>query len=118
MNYNREKDREVFKVAENKVKITVYGAEQICPSCVGAPGSKETYEWLQAAISRKYNHSNIVYEYIDINTKHENETHQSFIERIFEEDLFYPIIFVNEDLVAEGIPTLKPIYKKIEAAMA
>ncbi|MBP1969529.1 disulfide oxidoreductase YuzD [Virgibacillus natechei] len=30
----------------NKVMITIYGAEQICASCVGAPGSKDTYEWL------------------------------------------------------------------------
>lgn len=101
-------------MANKNIKITVYGADQICPSCVGAPGSKETYEWLQAAITRKYNNPDIEYEYIDINRTHEDEKHQNFIERIFEEDLFYPIVFVNEDLVAEGIPTLKPIYEKIE----
>jgi len=102
-------------ITEKNVKITVYGAEQICPSCVGAPGSVETYEWLQAAITRKYNNPEIEYEYIDINTEQENKKHQDFVKKIFEEDLFYPIVFVNEDLVAEGIPSLKPIYEKIES---
>lgn len=99
------------------VIITVYGADEICPSCVGAPGSKETYEWLQAAITRKYNNPNIVYEYIDIHTKQKKIKHQRFIEKIFAEDLFYPVILVNDTLVAEGIPTLKPIYEEIEKAI-
>lgn len=102
-------------MSENNITITVYGAEQVCPSCVGAPGSKETYEWLQAAINRKYdNPSRIKYEYIDIETTQEDEKHKQFVEKIFEEDLFYPIVFVNDDLVAEGIPRLKPIYNKIK----
>lgn len=104
-------------MSKKQVKITVYGAEQICPSCVGAPDSLETYEWLQAAITRKYNNPNIVYEYVDIDGNHEEGVHQNFIQRIFDEDLFYPIIFVNEELVAEGIPRIKPIYEKIEEAI-
>lgn len=96
------------------IKITVYGAEQICASCVGAPGSKDTYEWLQAAIGRKYVSDPIQYEYIDINEPQEDEKHQQFIERIFEEDLFYPIVFVNDEMVAEGIPRLKTIYEALD----
>ncbi|WP_174614136.1 YuzD family protein [Virgibacillus ihumii] len=96
------------------LQITVYGAEQICASCVGAPGSKDTYEWLQAAIGRKYVADDITYEYIDIDNPPEIEKHQDFAERIFEEDLFYPIVFVNDELVAEGIPRLKPIYKELD----
>jgi len=49
-----------------KITITVYGREQICASCVGAPDSKETYEWLQAAIERKYSYDGVQYDYIDI----------------------------------------------------
>ncbi|HLQ70380.1 MAG TPA: YuzD family protein [Bacillota bacterium] len=98
-----------------KVNITVYGREQICASCVGAPGSKDTYEWLQAAISRKYNGGDDVhYTYIDIDEPASSKTEAVFIEKIFEEDMFYPIIFVNDELVAEGIPQLKPIYKALE----
>lgn len=96
------------------VTITVYGADQICPSCVGAPGSKETYEWLQAAINRKYDNPPIEYKYIDIEEEQEEEKHKQFIVKIHEEDLFYPIVFVNDDLVGEGIPRLKPIYNKLE----
>lgn len=102
-----------FKM-DNKILITVYGADQICASCVGAPGSKDTYEWLQAAIGRKYVDDHIQYEYIDIDHEQEDEKHQQFIDKIFEEDLFYPIVFVNDEMVAEGIPRLKTIYKKLD----
>ncbi|GAA0588512.1 YuzD family protein [Virgibacillus siamensis] len=96
------------------LQITVYGAEQICASCVGAPGSKDTYEWLQAAIGRKYVADDIMYEYIDIDNPPEINKHQDFVKRIFDEDLFYPIVLVNEELVAEGIPRLKTIYKELD----
>lgn len=92
------------------ILITIYGAEQICASCVGAPGSRDTYEWLQAAIGRKYVDDSIAYEYIDMNQPPDVEKHQQFVERIYEEDLFYPIVFVNDEMVAEGIPRLKTIY--------
>ncbi|WP_188454012.1 YuzD family protein [Virgibacillus oceani] len=97
-----------------KVIITIYGAEQICASCVGAPGSKDTFEWLQAAIGRKYEDDGIEYEYIDINQTQEMRKHRQFVNRIFEEDLFYPIVIVNEEMVAEGIPRLKTIYQALD----
>ncbi|MEC5424923.1 YuzD family protein [Virgibacillus sp. C22-A2] len=97
-----------------KVQITIYGAEQICASCVGAPGSKDTYEWLQAAIGRKYDDEPINYEYVDINQPAKEEKHRLFIERMVEEDLFYPIVFVNDEMVAEGIPRLKTIYNELD----
>ncbi|MFD2628992.1 YuzD family protein [Oceanobacillus kapialis] len=97
-----------------KVTITVYGSNQICASCVGAPGSKDTYEWLQAAIGRKYKTDQVQYEYIDINNPPAVEAHQQFVERILEEDLFYPIVMVNDELVAEGIPKLKTIYQELD----
>lgn len=97
-----------------KAVITVYGAEQICASCVGAPGSKDTYEWLQAAIGRKYVSNELDYSYIDINQPQSEAKHHDFVERIFEEDLFYPIVFINDELVAEGIPRLKAIYQALD----
>lgn len=101
-------------MVKQKVTITVYGAEQICASCVGAPGSRDTYEWLQAAIGRKYIEGPISYEYIDINQPSEDEKHQQFIDRIVEEDLFYPVVLVNDELVAEGIPRLKTVYQELD----
>ncbi|GAA3319967.1 hypothetical protein GCM10020331_029050 [Ectobacillus funiculus] len=47
-------------------KISVYGAKVICASCVGMPSSIETFEWLQAAIRRKYPEQLFQFEYIDI----------------------------------------------------
>lgn len=97
-----------------KVTITIYGAEQICASCVGAPGSKDTYEWLQAAIGRKYIDDPIAYEYIDIDQPQKVERHKQFVKQIIEEGLFYPIVFVNDEMVAEGIPRLKTIYQSLD----
>lgn len=98
----------------NDITITVYGAEQICPSCINAPGSKATYEWLQAAIRRKYVADNLKYVYVDITEKNEDPDHQAFIDKIHEEDLFYPIVFVNDEMVGEGIPRLKTVYKALD----
>lgn len=97
-----------------KVRITIYGAEQICASCVGAPGSKDTYEWLRAAIGRKYDAAVVEYEYVDIDKPPEIAKHQQFVQRVVDEDLFFPIIFVNDELVAEGIPKLKTIYQALD----
>jgi len=96
------------------ITITVYGADQICASCVGAPGSKDTYEWLQAAIGRKYIADDLNYTYIDITHKQDDPAHQAFVDRIYDEDLFYPIVFVNDEMVGEGIPKLKTIYKELD----
>lgn len=101
-------------MGDKKVVITVYGAEQICASCVGAPGSRDTYEWLQAAIGRKYIEEGMGFNYIDINQQQTEEKHRTIVERIFEEDLFYPIVFVNDEMVAEGIPRLKTIYQTLD----
>src|SRR5699024_385854 len=101
-------------MSNQSIKITVYGREQICASCVGAPGSKDTYEWLQAAIGRKYSNDGIEYSYIDIDQPASTKVDEEFITKIFEEDMFYPIVFVNNELVAEGIPRLKTIYQELE----
>lgn len=101
-------------MGNEKVVITIYGAEQICASCVGAPGSKDTYEWLQAAIGRKYLNDVLAYNYIDINQPQTLEKHRDFVERIFDDDLFYPIVFVNDELVVEGTPRLKTIYQALD----
>ncbi|MFD1361452.1 YuzD family protein [Lentibacillus salinarum] len=98
----------------NNILITVYGAEQICASCVGAPGSWETYEWLQAAIGRKYVADNISYEYVDIEQPPDDVKHQQLAERILDDEFFYPLVLVNGEIVAEGIPRLKTIYLELD----
>lgn len=101
-------------MSKKKVTLTVYGAEHICPSCVGAPGSKDTYEWLQAAIGRKYVDDVIKYEYVDIEEEQEDEEHRKFVERVYEEDLFYPVVLINGEMVSEGITQLKAVYDALD----
>ncbi len=99
------------------VKISVYGAEVICASCVGMPSSIETYEWLKAAIDRKYPNHSFQFEYVDIFQTHEDEEKQAFSQRVIEEDLFYPVVLVNETIVGEGNPRLKDVYEELEKYM-
>ena len=49
------------------VNVQVYGTKVICASRVGMPSSTETFEWLQAAIGRKYEgqENKFNFEYID-----------------------------------------------------
>ena len=100
----------------SKASIVVYGADVICASCVNAPSSKDTYEWLQAILGRKYNHIDFEFTYIDFIKQTENLTDhdQQFIERIKEDELFYPLVTINDELVADGYIQLKPITKFID----
>ena len=96
------------------VKISVYGAKVICASCVGMPSSTETFEWLQAAIRRKYPEQLFQFEYIDIFEQQDNLHKQLFAQRVVDEELFYPVVLVNDCIVGEGNPRLKDVYEEIE----
>lgn len=98
------------------VNVQVYGTKVICASCVGMPSSTETFEWLQAAIGRKYEgqENKFNFEYIDFQEKQEDEDKKAFAERVVEEDLFYPVVLVNGEVVGEGNPRLKDVYEEIE----
>lgn len=93
-------------------KIIVYGSNQPCPSCLHSPSSKETFEWLKAALSRKYPNQPFTIEYIDIENP-PDET-DSILASIIIGDIFYPAVVLNGELVGEGNPQLKPIYAKLE----
>lgn len=95
--------------------IHVYGTEQKCASCVHLPSSYETFEWLLAAISRKYPNENVKIEYIDINRSTTDEYGQMIIERIKNDELFYPVVTIKQEIVAEGNPNLKQLFKRIDA---
>ncbi|OEH93981.1 YuzD family protein [Bacillus solimangrovi] len=94
------------------IYVTVYGSEKPCASCIHEPSSKETYEWLQAAIERKYDSEQLNFQYIDIESA--EEQHQPLAERILAGEFFYPLVLIEEEIVAEGNPTLKRIYREIE----
>lgn len=101
---------------EEMVNVQVYGTKVICASCVGMPSSTETFEWLQAAIGRKYEgqENKFNFEYIDFQEEQEDTDKKAFAERVVEEDLFYPVVLVNGEIVGEGNPRLKDVYEEIE----
>jgi disulfide oxidoreductase YuzD len=97
----------------NKILVEVYGAEVICASCVGMPSSIETFEWLQAALGRKYPDLAFDFQYIDIFNV-ENKEKENFAERVRNDEFFYPVVLVNGNVVGEGNPKLKDVYNAIE----
>ncbi|GMB09016.1 putative disulfide oxidoreductase YuzD [Thermolongibacillus altinsuensis] len=96
------------------IEICVYGAETVCASCVQLPSAKETYEWLEAAISRKYPNQPFHISYIDIFNPPEEEEKKRFAQKVIDEDLFYPVVVIEGKIVGEGNPKLKTIYEEME----
>jgi disulfide oxidoreductase YuzD len=96
------------------VEIVLYGAEQLCPSCVHLPSSKETFEWLEAAIARKFPGQPFKMTYVDIHHPPNESEKEKFAKRVIEEDLFYPVIVIKEKIVGEGNPRLKTIFLEME----
>ncbi|TWD97640.1 disulfide oxidoreductase YuzD [Neobacillus bataviensis] len=97
----------------NEVEIVLYGAEVLCPSCVNLPSSKETFEWLEAAISRKFPNQPFKMTYVDIFQPSGDNEKITFAKRVIEEDLFYPVVVINEKIVGEGNPRLKTIFAEL-----
>ncbi|WP_407928638.1 YuzD family protein [Alkalihalobacterium elongatum] len=96
------------------VTISIYGAEVKCASCVNLPTSLETKEWLEAALGRKYPDVALQFRYVDIEQDEVAEDDQPFVEAIQNEEYFYPLIVIDDEVVAEGNPKLKVICEKIE----
>ncbi|ARJ51378.1 YuzD family protein [Staphylococcus lutrae] len=99
-----------------KVSVVVYGAEVICASCVNAPSSENTYDWLKTLLPRKYPNIHFEYTYIDIMGADDGLTDhdQHYIEQIQNDELFYPLVTMNDEYVADGYIQLKPIKRFIE----
>jgi disulfide oxidoreductase YuzD len=97
-----------------EVEIVVYGAEQLCPSCVNLPSSKETFEWLEAAIARKFPDQPFRMIYVDIYQPTGESEKLNFAKKVVEEDMFYPVVVIKEKIVGEGNPRLKTIFLELE----
>ena len=91
------------------MKITVYGAEVQCASCVGAPSSIETYDWLQSALGRKYPEQTFDFEYIDF-----EQSDDDIAQAIKEDEWFYPLVLLDGEVVDEGVVQLRKIYAAID----
>ncbi|WP_428911160.1 YuzD family protein [Niallia sp. Krafla_26] len=101
-------------MGQKEVEIAIFGAEQICASCVNLPSSIDTYEWLQAAISRKFPNQPFRFTYTDIFQPPDDEEKKRFAQKVIDEDLFYPVILVEGKIVGEGNARLKTIYAELE----
>lgn len=95
------------------LELTIYGADQPCPSCLHSPSSKETMEWIQAAVKRKYPDGNIAFRYVDINQPVTDED-QSFTMKILNDEYFYPLVVTGGKVIGEGNPRIKSIFESIE----
>lgn len=96
------------------VSIEIYGADNICASCVNAPSSKDTYEWLDAAIRRKYPDYPFSIEYIDIEKSIEDKRQADIAQRVLDDEFFYPLVMIDGEVVGEGYIQLKPVFAELE----
>ncbi|WP_019412831.1 YuzD family protein [Paenisporosarcina sp. TG20] len=96
------------------LSIEIFGADIICASCVNAPTSKDTYEWLQAAIGRKYPNSPYEITYIDIQKPTDNERQQELANRVLDDEFFYPLVLIEGKVVGEGNINLNSVFMELE----
>lgn len=66
-------------------------------------------------LKRRYNEADFSYEYVDMDEEPTSETHRQMIDKMEEEDMFYPLVLLNGKIIAEGIPNPKEIFKAIES---
>lgn len=99
---------------QNNPIIEVFGADIMCASCVNAPSSKDTYEWLQAAIDRKYPNQPFTIRYIDIEGTLNDTRDADYAARIQDDEFFYPLVLINDIVVGEGFVQIKPVFTELE----
>lgn len=97
------------------IELVVYGAEQLCPSCMNSPSSKDTFEWLKAAVARKFPDQPVVLTYVDIYSPPNDPVKHQFAQKVIEEEMFYPVVVLGTEVVGEGSPRLKPIFTVLES---
>jgi len=98
----------------NEIEVVLYGSDQLCPSCLHLPSSKETYEWLEAAIARKFPGQPFKMTYVDIFAPAQETDKQTFAKRVIDEEMFYPVVVIKDKVVGEGNPRLKTIFAELE----
>ncbi|ALC82241.1 MULTISPECIES: YuzD family protein [Bacillus] len=97
-----------------QVELSVYGAEVLCASCVNMPSAKETYEWLEAALKRKYPDQPFTISYVDIQEPQNDQKKEDIAEQVRNEKYFYPLVLVEDTVVGEGDIRLKNVFSEME----
>lgn len=104
----------VTSLRKNNAIIEVFGADIICASCLHAPSSKDTFEWLQAAINRKYPNQPYDIKYIDIHSDQKNDRQRNISEQVRNDEYFYPLVLINDKIIGEGQIQLKSVFAELE----
>jgi len=108
----KKKNGETDNMGKDKLEVIVYGTGIVCASCVKAPTSEETASWLESLLLRKYGEQVIV-RYVDFQHP-KNEKEREFAKKIILEDIWYPAVVINDEIITEGNPNIKKIFNKIE----
>lgn len=95
-----------------QMEILVFGAQQLCASCVQMPSAKDTAEWLQAALTRRLGEG-IRVKYVDIEGYLSTEE-KKWAEKILDGDYFYPLVVYKNQVIGEGNPKLTEIENHIK----
>ncbi len=99
---------------KNNIIIEIFGANTTCASCVQAPSSKDTYEWLRAAIARKYPGERYEMVYIDIDKEIDDKRQREIAAQVRNDEYFYPLVMLNGDMIGEGHIRLKPLFSALD----
>ena len=98
--------------AEPKViDVIVYGAQQLCPSCLHLPSSEETASWLKAALDRDYGEA-VRVRYVDID--HSQNQTDPYVQGILSDHYAYPLVVIDGEVIGEGNPRIKAIRRKLD----
>lgn len=98
-----------------KFAVNVYGRDIICESCTDALSSRETYDWLSRVLPEKYINDNFYVSYIDIDKDlNLSDFDEHIIEQIDDDELFYPLVVINDEIIQHGNVQIEPITKWID----
>lgn len=99
---------------QQKIDIYLFGADEVCASCAHLPSSKETYEWLKAAIARKFPNQPFELTYVDIYNLPDNDYLKKIAQTIIDDEWFYPVVVIDDKIVGSGDIRLKKIFAEME----
>lgn len=85
------------------VDLYVYGRDVLCASCVNLPSSKDTFEWLDAALKRKYPNQPFRITYIDIEHPPENERQKNCLNEFLMMNSFIHLSLLRIRLLERAI---------------
>jgi disulfide oxidoreductase YuzD len=94
-------------VVNKVIDVCVYGVDIGCSGCNHLPSTQETVTWLQAIFLRKYGQQ-IKVRCIDIDHP-VNEKEAALSKQIIKQNLLYPVIIIEGEIVSEGNPRLRDL---------